>query len=203
MLFLLQENYWYLGLVMRKPNFRGCDQIRHKPACSGTETARVLKFLLQQVEVLYYPGSEQQRRWSVCIWQKQVFSWRGSSFIISHSVRARAITCFANCLCSRETSLAQTVRDIVTPKSLGGPPGGPRLIKTPGVHVQGTIYIANYFQFVLSKNIHWQVVVSTLLYSTHLGSSFTEILQSYFLHISYLKNTTNYIVNSGTDKKGI
>ena len=53
------------------------------------------------------------------------------------SVRARAIACFANCLTSRETGLAQTVRDVVTPMSVGGPPGGPRLIKTPGVHLRG------------------------------------------------------------------
>ena len=28
--------------------------------------AKVLKFRLQQVEVLYHPGSKQQRRWSDC-----------------------------------------------------------------------------------------------------------------------------------------
>ena len=39
-------------------------QVRLKPAtCSGTET-RALKFHLKQVEVLYYPGNEQQRSWS-------------------------------------------------------------------------------------------------------------------------------------------
>ena len=52
--------------------------------------ARVLKFRLKQVQVLYYPGSEQQRRWSdcadveadlrLCCLQKQVFSWRGSYY---------------------------------------------------------------------------------------------------------------------------
>ena len=31
---------------------------------SWWDSARVLKFRLQQVEVLYYPGSEQQRHWS-------------------------------------------------------------------------------------------------------------------------------------------
>ena len=45
--------------------------------------ARVSKFRLYQVGVLYYPGSEQQRRWSDCadvvvrIWHKHVFSWHG------------------------------------------------------------------------------------------------------------------------------
>ena len=51
---------------------------------------RVLKFRLKQVEVLYYPGSEnkgadqtaQMRRlicgFVVCIWQTQVFSWCSS-----------------------------------------------------------------------------------------------------------------------------
>ena len=29
--------------------------------------ARILKFWLKQVEVLYYPGSEQQRHWSGCV----------------------------------------------------------------------------------------------------------------------------------------
>ena len=32
--------------------------------------------------------------------------------------------------------MAQTVRDIVTPR-MGGVPNVPRLIKTPGVHLQG------------------------------------------------------------------
>ena len=47
---------------------------------------RGLKFWIQQLQLLYYLGSEQQKRWSDCadcafvvrIWHKQVFSWRGS-----------------------------------------------------------------------------------------------------------------------------
>ena len=50
------------------------DQVRLKPA----KLARVLKFWIYKLEVLYYPGSEQQRRWSDCsfvvhIWHKTGF----------------------------------------------------------------------------------------------------------------------------------
>ena len=53
------------------------------------------------------------------------------------SVRARAIGCFATCMSSQEASLSQIVRDIVTPRVSGAPHNPPRLIKTPGVHLQG------------------------------------------------------------------
>ena len=57
-----------LSHVTRKPVFGVCDLVRLKPGCWATETNEVwvLKCWIQQVLVLYYPGSEQQRRWSDC-----------------------------------------------------------------------------------------------------------------------------------------
>ena len=55
-----------MSLVTRKPVIRVRDQVRLKPAAQLMRLARVFKFWLQQVEILYYPGSELQRRWSDC-----------------------------------------------------------------------------------------------------------------------------------------
>ena len=46
----------------KRPVFGVCNQLRLK--LMGL--ARGLKFRLQPLEVLYYPGSEQQKRWSDC-----------------------------------------------------------------------------------------------------------------------------------------
>ena len=54
------------NLVMRKPIFGVCDQVRHKPACALTEARWRLEISDIELEVLYYLGSEQQRRWSDC-----------------------------------------------------------------------------------------------------------------------------------------
>ena len=73
--------------------------------------ARVLKFWPWQVEVLYYPGSENKgtaqtgrmRRLTyafvVRIWYKQVFSWRGSFYFrVFMSSWLTAFCCLRSCL---------------------------------------------------------------------------------------------------------
>ena len=58
----------HMSLVARKPVFGICDQVRLKPSCSATQTKLEAWNLgyYKQAEVLYYPGSEQQRHWSDC-----------------------------------------------------------------------------------------------------------------------------------------
>ena len=43
------------------------NQVRFKPACSATETARLLKLWTEQVYIPYYLSSEQQRCLSDCV----------------------------------------------------------------------------------------------------------------------------------------
>ena len=62
----------YVTHVTTKPVLGVCDQLRLKPVCSATETSFGLEILAiiityKQVEVLYYPDSEQQKRWSYCV----------------------------------------------------------------------------------------------------------------------------------------
>ncbi|KAL5006443.1 hypothetical protein ScPMuIL_015249 [Solemya velum] len=48
------------------------------------------------------------------------------------TVRARAISCFCQCLASKDTLIVDTLRDIVTPRQRAGRhPNAPRLIHTP------------------------------------------------------------------------
>ena len=59
----------YMSDVRGKPVFGVCDQLRLKPACSATETRLGLEISAIQKEIQYmyfYPGSEQQKRWSDC-----------------------------------------------------------------------------------------------------------------------------------------
>ena len=49
-----------------KTCLQGLRPVETQTVRSATETTRVLKFPLEQVEVLYYPGSKQQRCWSDC-----------------------------------------------------------------------------------------------------------------------------------------
>ena len=46
------------------------------------------------------------------------------------SVRARAITCFAQCLMSRDEHVVDIVKEIITPQTHSAQPP-PRLIRTP------------------------------------------------------------------------
>ena len=80
-----------MSSVMNKLVFGVSDQWDSNRPAQLQWPARVLKFWLQQVEALYYPGSEnkgadqtaQMRRLTcafvVRIWHKQVFSWCGSN----------------------------------------------------------------------------------------------------------------------------
>ena len=52
-----------MSLVTRKAVFGICNHVRPKPAFPLQRLARVLKFRLQKVEVLYYPSSE-NKGWS-------------------------------------------------------------------------------------------------------------------------------------------
>ena len=52
--------------VTRKPVVGVCDQVRHKPVWSATETSYRLEISAIACRVSHYPGSEQQRRWSDC-----------------------------------------------------------------------------------------------------------------------------------------
>ena len=56
--------YGNMSHVTRKPVFGIWDP--NRPA-QLMRLARVLKFRLQHIKVLYYPGHEQQRRWSHCM----------------------------------------------------------------------------------------------------------------------------------------
>ena len=60
---------YQLSLVMRKPVFGVSDQVRLKPACSATETETSYSLEIAAKAsrgIIYYLGSEQQRRWSDC-----------------------------------------------------------------------------------------------------------------------------------------
>ena len=42
------------------------DRVRHKPACAANKLVKGLKFRIQNLEILYYLSSEQQRHWLDC-----------------------------------------------------------------------------------------------------------------------------------------
>ena len=49
-------------LIFQPRHEKTCLRVRLKQACSATELARVMKFHIKKLEILFYPGSEQQRR---------------------------------------------------------------------------------------------------------------------------------------------
>ena len=84
---------FYLSNVTRKHVFGVCDQVRLKLACSAIETSQRLEILhLETTDIILSKqrnnkGADHTARvrrlicaFVVRIWQKQVFSWRGSIF---------------------------------------------------------------------------------------------------------------------------
>ena len=53
---LAMEKQYYMSGNSRKPVFRVCDQVQHKPACAITEDGQKLE--ISEVVALYYPCSE-------------------------------------------------------------------------------------------------------------------------------------------------
>ena len=80
-----------MSLITTKPVFKVCEQVRHKPACTTTESTYRLEISDTELEVLYYLGRKQQTKalirlggcagWSVPFLftngKKQIFSWHG------------------------------------------------------------------------------------------------------------------------------
>ena len=98
----------YMSHVTTKSAFGVCDQLRFKPACSATETTLGL-------EILYYPDSKQQKRWSYCadVHADPVFEISSSPTLASHAVvglayshfREVAFICFSKSDISRECEI--------------------------------------------------------------------------------------------------
>ena len=84
--------YRHMSFVARKPVFGICDKVRLKPACSATETwswnSGYNKYGYYTIQAANNKGADQTARmrrlictFVVRIWQKQVFSWRGSYLV--------------------------------------------------------------------------------------------------------------------------
>ena len=56
----------YMSHVRTKPAFGVCDQLRHKPACSATETGLGLEISAIASRSIVLSRQKQQKRWSYC-----------------------------------------------------------------------------------------------------------------------------------------
>ena len=57
----------HLSLVTRKPVFRVCDQVRHKPVCAATEARQRLEISDVETRGIILSRQRKQRRWSNCV----------------------------------------------------------------------------------------------------------------------------------------